>query len=70
MGAGFDLLSQAIKVLPASSAYGIWVGIWVGIGAVGTAILGMLVYGDSTSPLRWLSIVLVVPGLAGLKLTT
>ncbi|RAL25367.1 QacE family quaternary ammonium compound efflux SMR transporter [Lujinxingia litoralis] len=66
MGASFYLLSQAMKVLPASSAY----GIWVGIGAVGTAILGMLVYGDSTSPLRWLSIVLVVLGLAGLKLTT
>lgn len=64
MAASFYLLAQAMKVLPVGTAY----AIWVGIGAVGTVLLGMLIYGDSASPLRLLSLVLLLAGLVGLKL--
>ncbi|PMR73677.1 quaternary ammonium compound efflux SMR transporter SugE [Billgrantia endophytica] len=60
----FYLLAQAMKSLPVGTAY----AIWVGIGAVGTVLLGMLLYGDSTSPLRLASLVLILAGLVGLKL--
>ncbi|EWG97914.1 quaternary ammonium compound efflux SMR transporter SugE [Halomonas sp. BC04] len=64
MIASFYLLAQAMKVLPVGTAY----AIWVGIGAVGTVLLGILLYGDSASPLRLLSLVLILAGLVGLKL--
>ncbi|MCE9665948.1 quaternary ammonium compound efflux SMR transporter SugE [Halomonas sp. M5N1S17] len=64
MVASFYLLAQAMKVLPVGTAY----AIWVGIGAVGTVLLGILLYGDSASPLRLLSLVLILAGLVGLKL--
>lgn len=64
MVASFYLLAQAMKVLPVGTAY----AIWVGIGAVGTVLLGMLIYGDSASPLRLVSLVLILAGLVGLKL--
>lgn len=64
MAASFYLLAQAMKVLPVGTAY----AIWVGIGAVGTVLLGMLIYGDSASPLRLLSLVLLLAGMVGLKL--
>ncbi|MBF8221541.1 quaternary ammonium compound efflux SMR transporter SugE [Halomonas sp. 328] len=64
MIASFYLLAQAMKVLPVGTAY----AIWVGIGALGTVLLGILIYGDSASPLRLVSLVLVLAGLVGLKL--
>ncbi|QHC52171.1 quaternary ammonium compound efflux SMR transporter SugE [Billgrantia tianxiuensis] len=64
MVASFYLLAQAMKALPVGTAY----AIWVGIGAVGTVLLGILIYGDSASPLRLLSLVLILAGLVGLKL--
>ncbi|RCV91838.1 quaternary ammonium compound efflux SMR transporter SugE [Billgrantia montanilacus] len=64
MVASFYLLAQAMKELPVGTAY----AIWVGIGAVGTVLVGMLLYGDSASPLRLLSLVLILAGLVGLKL--
>ncbi|WP_431026332.1 quaternary ammonium compound efflux SMR transporter SugE [Halomonas sp. H5] len=66
MLASFYLLAQAMKVLPVGTAY----AIWVGIGALGTVVLGMLIYGDSASPLRLVSLVLVLAGLVGLKLAS
>ncbi|GAA0570923.1 quaternary ammonium compound efflux SMR transporter SugE [Halomonas salifodinae] len=66
MLASFYLLAQAMKVLPVGTAY----AIWVGIGALGTVVLGMLIYGDSASPLRLISLVLVLAGLVGLKLAS
>ncbi|GEK46058.1 quaternary ammonium compound efflux SMR transporter SugE [Halomonas pacifica] len=66
MLASFYLLAQAMKVLPVGTAY----AIWVGIGALGTVVLGMLIYGDSASPLRLLSLLLVLAGLVGLKLAS
>lgn len=64
MVGSFYLLAQAMKVLPVGTAY----AIWVGIGAVGTVLFGILLYGDSASPLRLLSLVLILAGLVGLKL--
>jgi quaternary ammonium compound-resistance protein SugE len=57
------LLAQAIRVLPAGTGY----SVWVGIGAVGTAMLGIILLGESRNPLRLASIVLIVAGIVGLK---
>lgn len=64
MSASFWLLAQAMKTLPVGTAY----AIWVGIGVVGTFILGILYYGETLSLLRVLSVLLIVAGLVGLKL--
>lgn len=66
MAASFYLLAQAMRSLPVGTAY----AIWVGIGAVGTVVLGVVLYGDSASPWRLASLVLVLAGLVGLKLST
>ncbi|MCG5514039.1 quaternary ammonium compound efflux SMR transporter SugE [Ectothiorhodospira shaposhnikovii] len=64
MSASFWLLAQAMKTIPVGTAY----AIWVGIGVVGTFILGILYYGETLSLLRVLSVLLIVAGLVGLKL--
>ena len=66
MAVSFGLLSLALRVLPLGTAY----AVWTGIGAVGTAIVGILLLGESTSPLRLISIGLIVLGLLGLKLAS
>ena len=63
MLASMWLLAQAIRVLPAGTGY----AVWVGIGAVGTAMLGIILLGESRNPLRLASIVLIVAGIVGLK---
>lgn len=60
------LLSLSLRTLPVGTAY----AIWTGIGAAGTAILGMMLLGDSTTPLRILCIVLILAGVIGLKLVS
>ncbi|ECC1662416.1 quaternary ammonium compound efflux SMR transporter SugE [Salmonella enterica subsp. salamae] len=60
------LLSWAMKTLPVGTAY----AIWTGIGAVGAAITGILLLGESASPARLLSLGLIVAGIIGLKLST
>ena len=60
------LLGLAVKTLPIGTAY----GVWTGIGAVGTAILGIILFGDSATPLRLACIGLIVAGIVGLKLVT
>ena len=60
------LLGLAMKSLPVGTAY----AIWVGVGAVGTVILGIVLFGDSASAGRLISIGLIVAGLVGLKLAT
>ena len=60
------LLGLAMKSLPVGTAY----AIWVGVGAVGTEILGIVLFGDSASAGRLISIGLIVAGLVGLKLAT
>lgn len=60
------LLSQALKYLPIGVAY----AIWTGIGASGTAIIGMWFFGESRDVLKLMSLGLVLVGLAGLQLTS
>jgi quaternary ammonium compound-resistance protein SugE len=62
----FALLSTALRDLPVGPAY----AVWTGIGAAGTALVGILVLGESTSTLKLLSIVLVVAGVVGLQLSS
>lgn len=60
------MLSWAMKTLPVGTAY----AVWTGIGAVGASVTGMLLLGESTSPARIISLVLIVAGIIGLKLST
>jgi quaternary ammonium compound-resistance protein SugE len=60
------LLSLALRALPVGTGY----AIWTGIGAAGTAILGMAVLGESVAPMRVLCLVLIVAGVIGLKLVS
>ena len=60
------LLGIAMKTLPVGTAY----AVWVGIGAVGTAILGMMLLGDAANAGRIVSLALIVAGVVGLKLAT
>lgn len=64
--ASMALLGLAVKSLPVGTAY----AVWVGVGAVGTAILGMVLLGESASVGRIASIGLIVAGIVGLKLAT
>ena len=64
MLASIALLGLALKELPLGTAY----AIWTGIGAVGTVLAGVLLFGESLAPLRLLSILLIAAGLIGLKL--
>ncbi|WP_295359717.1 quaternary ammonium compound efflux SMR transporter SugE [Arenimonas sp.] len=66
MAGSFYLLSLAMREIPLGTAY----GIWVGIGAVGAAIAGMILFKEPASTLRIISIVLVVAGIVGLKLSS
>lgn len=59
------LLGLAMKELPLGTAY----AIWTGVGAVGTVIAGVLLFGESLAPIRLLSVALIVAGLIGLKLS-
>jgi quaternary ammonium compound-resistance protein SugE len=60
------LLGIALKSLPVGTAY----AIWVGVGTVGTAIVGIVLLGESSSFMRLLSLFLIVAGIVGLKLAT
>ncbi|AMJ48829.1 DMT family transporter [Cereibacter sphaeroides] len=62
--ASFWLLSLAMKSLPVGTAY----AVWVGIGAVGTALLAMALFGEPASPLRIAGIGLILAGIIALKL--
>lgn len=64
MAVSFGLLAQVLKTLPVGTAY----AIWTGIGAVGTALIGMIVLGESASPARIACIGLIAAGIIGLKL--
>ena len=66
MVASVALLGWSLRVLPLGTAY----AVWTGIGAVGTALLGMLLFGESREVARLLSIGLIVAGIVGLKLLT
>ena len=60
------LLAIALKTLPVGTGY----AVWTGIGAVGTAILGIVLFGDPATAGRLACIGLIVAGIVGLKLAT
>ena len=60
----FYFLSTAVKTIPIGTAY----AIWTGIGAVGTAILGIILFGESKEIIRIFFIMLIVIGIVGLKI--
>ncbi|ACI93504.1 small multidrug resistance protein [Afipia carboxidovorans OM5] len=60
------LLAIALKTLPVGTGY----AVWTGIGAVGTAILGIVLFGDPATVARLACIGLIVAGIVGLKLAT
>ena len=60
------LLGLAMKELPLGTAY----AIWTGVGAVGTVIDGIILFGESMALFRLASVALIIAGLAGLKLSS
>jgi quaternary ammonium compound-resistance protein SugE len=66
MIASFYFLSLALKSLPIGTAY----AVWTGIGTVGAAFLGIILFDEPRDTLRILCILLIVAGIAGLKLTS
>lgn len=64
MVASLVLLGIAVRSLPLGTAY----AVWTGIGTVGTVLLGIVLFGESTEPLRVLFIGMIVAGIVGLKL--
>lgn len=66
MAISLGLLGIAMKSLPVGTAY----AIWVGVGAVGTVILGIVLFQELLNALRVISVALIVAGLVGLKLAT
>jgi quaternary ammonium compound-resistance protein SugE len=66
MAASMALLGLALKTLPIGTAY----AVWTGIGAVGTALLGIWLLGEPATAMRLACIGLIVSGIAGLKLVT
>lgn len=66
MGASIGLLGMALKTLPVGTAY----AVWTGIGAAGTAGLGMYLFGEPVTAARIGCLALIVAGIVGLKLAT
>lgn len=65
MLASVGLLGMALRGLPLGTAY----AVWTGIGAVGTVIFGIVVLGEPTHALRLASVLLILAGVVGLKLS-
>ena len=61
-----SLLGIAMKSLPVGTAY----SVWVGVGAVGTVILGIVILGEPANAPRLISVALIIGGIIGLKLAT
>ena len=66
MLASVYFLALAVRTIPIGTGY----AVWTGIGAVGVAILGMILFGEPRDPLRLGSIALIVLGIAGLKISS
>ena len=60
------LLGSAMKSLPVGTAY----SVWVGVGAVGTVVLGIMLLGEPVNAARFISVALIIAGIVGLKLAT
>ncbi|MBF8748543.1 quaternary ammonium compound efflux SMR transporter SugE [Pseudomonas putida] len=65
MAISLGLLGLAMKELPLGTAY----AIWTGVGAVGTVIAGIILFGESMALVRLVSVALIVAGLIGLKVS-
>jgi len=65
MAISLGLLGLAVKELPLGTAY----AIWTGVGAVGTVIAGIILFGESMALVRLVSVALIVAGLIGLKVS-
>jgi quaternary ammonium compound-resistance protein SugE len=65
MIASLVLLGLSLRTLPLGTAY----VVWTGIGAIGTVVFGIALFGESAGPLRLLCIALIVAGIVGLRLT-
>lgn len=66
MAVSLGLLGLALKSLPLGTAY----AIWTGIGTIGTAILGIILFGEPATALRLACVGLIVAGIVGLKLVS
>ncbi|MEW7864017.1 quaternary ammonium compound efflux SMR transporter SugE [Aeromonas diversa] len=66
MGASIALLAQAVRHLPLGTAY----AVWTGIGAVGTVLLGILLFNEPANGARLVCVGLIVVGILGLKFIT
>ena len=66
MAVSLGLLGIAMKSLPVGTAY----AIWVGVGAVGTAVLGIILFAEPANAGRLMSLALIIAGIIGLKLTS
>jgi quaternary ammonium compound-resistance protein SugE len=66
MVVSFALLSRAMTMLPIGTAY----AVWVGIGAVGTAIAGMILFAEPATALRLFFLGMILAAIVGLKMTT
>jgi quaternary ammonium compound-resistance protein SugE len=66
MAVSLGLLGLALKSLPLGTAY----AIWTGIGTIGTAILGIVLFGEPATALRLACVSLIVAGIVGLKLVS
>ena len=66
MVASFYFLSLAVRALPIGTAY----AVWTGIGTVGAAILGMILFDEPRDIVRMLCIGLIIAGIAGLKISS
>ena len=66
MGFSLWLLAVAMRTIPVGTAY----AVWTGIGAVGVAVLGMVLFGESREILRILCLFLIIAGIVGLKVVS
>lgn len=66
LAASMYLLARASQVLPIGTAY----GVWVGVGALGAAVLGIVLFNEAASPMRLFFLGLLLVSIVGLKLTT
>ena len=66
MAASFGCLAQALKTIPVGTGY----AVWTGIGAAGTAVLGMVPFAETASIIKVLSLLCIVLGIIGLRSTS
>ncbi len=66
IGLSFALMAVALRSLPFGTAY----AVWTGIGAVGSILVGMLLYSEPADPVRIICLTLIIAGMVGLKLNS